>query len=89
MRRAVVSIAANIAEGSKRKSTKDLCHFLTMAESSDEEVKCLLILALDLGFLSSDVQEELLQECASIGAMLHRLIQALEERSRVIEQPNL
>ncbi len=73
IRRAAVSTAANIAEGSKRKTSADLRHFLTMAETSNEEVKCLIILAGDLGFLTETVQRDLLNQCGLIGAMLNSL----------------
>jgi four helix bundle protein len=78
LRRATVSIAANIAEGSKRTSTNDLCHFLTMSEASNEEVKCLLLLSRDLHYLPSSAYELLIRESGFIGAMLNGLIRSLK-----------
>jgi len=54
MRRCAVSIAANIAEGSKRRGAKDFAHFLNMAEGSASELQCLVILASDLKLLTAD-----------------------------------
>jgi four helix bundle protein len=78
LRRASVSIAANIAEGSKRTSTKDLCHFLAIAEGSNEEVKCLLMLSRDLKYLSLEAFIGLFQESENIGAMLNGLAESLK-----------
>ena len=56
LRRAVVSVPSNIAEGVSRISDKEKAHFL---ESSLMETLCQLTLAYDLGYIS---QEELEQE---------------------------
>ncbi|MBN2175873.1 MAG: four helix bundle protein [Bacteroidales bacterium] len=50
LRRAAVSIAANIAEGYKRKGKKDKLRFYNFAQSSLEECRYYLILSRDLKF---------------------------------------
>ena len=50
MRRAAVSIPANIAEGFRRRGKADKARFLNMAEGSVEECRYFLILARDLGY---------------------------------------
>ncbi len=55
LRRAAVSVASNIAEGTTRISPKDKAHFTTIAYSSLMEVLNQLIIAEDLGYLSHDI----------------------------------
>ncbi len=78
LRRAAVSITANIAEGTKRSTTNDLCHFLAISEGSNEEVKCLLLLARDLNYLDAVTFTRLFPETQAIGAMLNGLQRSLK-----------
>ncbi len=50
MRRAAVSIPANIAEGFSRRGQTDKARFMNIAEASLEESRYYLILAQDLGY---------------------------------------
>lgn len=50
MRRAGVSIAANIAEGFRKRGRQDKARFMNMAEGSIEESRYYLILTQDLGY---------------------------------------
>ncbi len=50
MRRAAVSVPANIAEGFRRRGKADKAHYMNMAEGSLEECRYYLILAQDLGY---------------------------------------
>ena len=52
LRRAVISICSNIAEGSARNSYKDKAHFTTMAFSSAVEVLNQIIISFELGFIT-------------------------------------
>lgn len=61
-RRAAVSIAANIAEGFKRRTSPDKVCFLNIAQGSAEECRYYLILARDLGYGDISQIEPLLQE---------------------------
>ena len=54
IRRASISIAANIAEGSDRRSDAEFARFVSMAGGSAAELTSHLILAHDLGLLSPD-----------------------------------
>ncbi len=54
IRRAVVSIASNIAEGSGRFSGKEKLHFLSVAYGSLTELSCQLTLACDMNYLGHD-----------------------------------
>ena len=50
MRRAAVSVPANIAEGFRRRGKADKARYMNMAEASLEESRYYLILAQDLGY---------------------------------------
>ena len=76
LRRAVVSVAANIAEGFVRKGKLDKLHFYNMAKGSLEECKYYLILAQDLGYTSDVAGETKLAE--EVGRLLYRLIKSIE-----------
>ena len=60
IRRAVISIPSNIAEGDSRVSPKEQMHFLEIAYSSLMEVYCQLCIAVDLGYLQK-VQAEVIE----------------------------
>lgn len=71
--RATISIAANLVEGTKRKSLNDQKHFFNMAETSLEEVKYYLILAKDLQYIDNLKFEAML----SLAQETRRLISGL------------
>jgi four helix bundle protein len=62
MRRAAVSIPANIAEGFRRRGTADKARFMNMAEGSLEECRYYLILAKDLGYGETAGLNNILEE---------------------------
>jgi len=65
-RRASVSIAANIAEGFKKRGQKDKARFMNIAQGSLEECRYYLILAQDLGYGSSQNLNDLLEEVSKM-----------------------
>jgi four helix bundle protein len=77
VRRASVSVMANIAEGTKRRSDRDFSHFLNIAEGSLEEVKCYLILCKDLDYINENVFKDLFAKSEEIGKMLQGLMKKL------------
>ena len=66
MRRAAVSIPANIAEGFKRRGKADKFRFMNFAQGSLEETRYYLILAADLGYGKADALMELLEEVSRV-----------------------
>ena len=54
VRRAVISVPSNIAEGTGRLSVKEKIHFLEIAYGSLTETYCQLLIASELGYLSDD-----------------------------------
>lgn len=76
MRRAAVSIPANLAEGFKKRSQKDKSNFYNIAQGSLEEIRYYLILARDLNYIADN--RELIDSADEIGKMLYGLIQSLQ-----------
>jgi len=79
LRRAVVSVPTNIAEGSKRRSSQDYARFLNLAEGSLAETQYLTILSRDLGYLAKDTVDPLFAEMGEIARMLHALRAKVEQ----------
>jgi four helix bundle protein len=80
IRRAAVSVMANIAEGFGRKSHKDFARFLYTSKASAVEVTSHLYLASDLEYLDQDALEEFLDGYDHIQRMLMNLIKHLESK---------
>jgi len=66
MRRAAVSIPANIAEGFRRRGKADKARFMNMAEGSVEECRYYLILANDLSYGDTGQITALLEEVSKL-----------------------
>lgn len=77
MRRSVVSIASNIAEGSGRGTDKDFVRFLTMAIGSAFELETQLLVSLRLGF-GSDSDNIMVDSTNQLQKMIYNLIKRLE-----------
>jgi four helix bundle protein len=77
MRRASISVVANIVEGSKRKTKNDRKHFHVMADTSLEELKYYFVLSYDLRYISMEEGEALTEQAREIGRMLQALTKAL------------
>lgn len=73
LRRASVSIASNLAEGTPRKTKKDKAHFTTMSFSSTMEVLNQLIISKDLEFITEDNYTLARQKIEKITNMLNAL----------------
>ncbi len=66
MRRAAVSIPANIAEGFKRRGKADKARCMNIAEASLEESRYYLILATDLDYGKTDILMNSLEEASKL-----------------------
>jgi four helix bundle protein len=79
MRRAAVSIPSNIAEGAARTGDKEFLQFLSISRGSLSELETQLIIAVDLGYLSSS--NEIMQRIDSLFGLLSGLMKSLRERN--------
>ena len=80
IRRAVVSIPSNIAEGSGRVSLKEKMHFVEIAYGSLMEVYCQLQIAVDLKFINEVELESIRTRFSQISSMLTGLRSAFQKR---------
>ncbi len=69
-RRCGVSIMANVAEGFGRRSKKEFANFLNIAHGSAAELQSHLYIALDLGYIESEIFNNLYLECDEISKMI-------------------
>jgi four helix bundle protein len=81
LRRAAVSIPANIAEGYCRRNTKVYANHVSIALGSHGEVETLIELACRLGFLNAKAREAFDLRTDSVGKLLSGLFRSIEERS--------
>jgi len=72
LRRASLSIALNIAEGFERKTNKDFARFIVMAKGSAGECRAALYIAHDLGYITEELLEDLLDQAVSISQQLSK-----------------
>jgi four helix bundle protein len=77
IRRASVSIMANIAEGHERSGTGEFVQFLSMAKGSAGEVDSHLCVALDLGYLDKSTYDRLSSGTAETARLIGALMQYL------------
>ncbi|MCP1197940.1 four helix bundle protein [Notoacmeibacter sp. MSK16QG-6] len=82
MRRAAVSVPANIAEGFGRESSGVFVQFLRTSQGSLKELETHCLLAKRVDLLEKPVADELLCRADDIGRMLGGLIRRVAERSR-------
>ena len=80
IRRAAVSIAANIAEGYGRETTGSFVQFLRVAQGSQKELETHVLLSERVGLFSTDRSAPLLRNIESVGRMLRNLIRSLEAK---------
>lgn len=82
LRRAAVSVPANIAEGRGRARTGEFARAISIASGSLAEVETLLVVAERLNYITREIRDELLSEASEIGRMLHGLRRAVLSRPR-------
>jgi four helix bundle protein len=78
MRRAAVSIPANIAEGFKRRGRADKIHFYNIAQASPEELRYYCTLCRDLAYGTKD--EGMAEQGEKVSKTLYGLIRTLDTK---------
>lgn len=81
MRRAAVSIPANIAEGAARRSTREFIQFLYVAQGSLSELETQCLISEDLGYLSKETEKKIESQIILIRFQILGLIKALNNKS--------
>ena len=89
LRRAVISIPSNIAEGCGRITPKEQLRFVSIAYGSLMEVYCQLQLSLDLGYISADIFAEYRNMVEEIGKLLSGLRKSLLLKIESEDNPSL
>ena len=84
IQRAAVSVMNNVAEGFERRSDKEFKHFLFVAKGSCGEVRSMLILGKELGYIENNTCDDLILETEKISKMLSNFIKVLDESKRTL-----
>ena len=93
MRRAAVSTATNIVEGSARRTTREYLNFLNISRASAGEVAYMVDLSFELGLLSKESFKMLKEMCSAVVPQLEALVQQVgvlleKERQTRRAKPN-
>ena len=73
IRRAVVSIPSNIAEGTSRKTKNDYQHFMSIARGSSLELEAQVEIAVRLGYCTTEQSIRIIENIHEIQKMLNKL----------------
>lgn len=80
MRRCVVSITSNIAEGFSRQGKKEKLQFYFIAKGSLTELENQIIIAKDIGYISAEQYTSLLIQVDTVGRLITGLIKSQQQR---------
>ncbi len=72
-----MSVPANIAEGFRRRSSKDKLHFYNISESSLEELRYYFILSRDLEYWRTNEAETLAADAETVARLLGGLMRSI------------
>lgn len=80
LQRAVVSISSNIAEGSAKPSDSEFVHFLDISLGSAFEVESQLLITKNVGYINSDIYEDLIRDLWEIEKQLASFIKSIRNK---------
>ncbi len=84
MRRAVISISSNLAEGFKRTHKKEKLQFYNVAYASTSELESQIEVSKKLGFLSENDYQDLISAVVEVSKMVNGLIRSLNSKSYIL-----
>ncbi len=87
LRRAAVSVMSNIAEGFERTGRLEKLKFMNIARASCAEVKSLLYVCIDNGFVDAGTALNLQSQCTQISRLLSGLMRSVSLRSLASSAP--
>jgi four helix bundle protein len=77
VRRAVVSIPSNIAEGQGRASAKEFLHFLSVARGSLHELETQILIASRLSYVSENDRDQILYAADEVSRLIRGLSRSI------------
>lgn len=80
IRRAAISVLANISEGAARQSTKEFIQFLSISRGSLSELESEVLISERLGYLKKELCILLVEKIAIVGKQLSGLIRSLRKK---------
>jgi four helix bundle protein len=78
LKRAVVSVSLNIAEGKNRRTARDFAHFVNLSSASLAEVEAILAICQELGFMQ--ISSKMETEIQRLAKMLNSLRSSLQAK---------
>jgi len=82
LHRASVSIPSNIAEGSARETEREFSHYLRISQGSAFEVETQLLLAVELGFVTQESIQPLVQQLNQLQRQITFLVQKISKKQK-------
>ncbi len=79
LRRAVVAVPSNIAEGQGRDSTREFIHHLSIAYGSLMEAETQIQIAVNLTYISQTEADQLIENAAEVGRLMNGLSRSLRQ----------
>ena len=80
VRRAAVSVPANLAEGAGRRTPGEFMHFIGIARGSLAELETLLIIARRLGYIEEPLFRAIMDDLFELGRMTTGLLKSINDR---------
>ena len=81
MRRCIISIPSNIAEGHARNTNKEFLHFLSISRGSIAELQTQILFSIELNYLDRKFGEELSYCYNGIDVMIKNLMTSIKKKN--------